>query len=82
MNRNKEHRPNGAASEGDRPIGGAAFGGASVFCVSAHSFFLYYKYLWISLIYSCIASPLKTNKNEVNFADILGSIWFGPIYVG
>ena len=36
MNRNKEHRPNGAATEGGRPIGGAAEGGASVFFVSVH----------------------------------------------
>ena len=39
MSRNKEHRPNGAASEGGRPIGGAAEGGASVFFVSAHLLF-------------------------------------------
>ena len=36
MSRNKEHKPNGAAAEGGRPIGGAAEGGASVFFVSAH----------------------------------------------
>ena len=40
MSRNKEHGPNGAAAEGDRPIGGAAEGGASVFFVSAHLFFI------------------------------------------
>ena len=38
MSRNKEHRPNGAVAEGDRPSGGAAEGGASVFFVSAHLF--------------------------------------------
>ena len=36
MNRNKEHRPNGAAAEGGRPIGGAAEGGVSVLFVSDH----------------------------------------------
>ena len=41
MSRNKEHRPNGAAAEGGRPIEGAAEGGASVFFVSAHlSFYI------------------------------------------
>ena len=30
MSRNKEHRPNGAASEGGRRLGGAAEGGACV----------------------------------------------------
>ena len=35
---------------GGRPIGGAAFGGASVFFVSIH-FLLPYEYLWIFLIY-------------------------------
>ena len=40
MSRNKEHRPDGAAAFGGRPIKGAAFGGASVFFVSAHSFFI------------------------------------------
>ena len=39
MSRNKEHRPNGAAAEGGRPIGGTAQGGTSVFFVSAHSIF-------------------------------------------
>ena len=39
MSRSKEHRPNGAADEGGRPIGGAAEGGASVFFVAAHVFF-------------------------------------------
>ena len=29
MSRNKEHRPNGAAAEGGRPIGGAAFASAA-----------------------------------------------------
>ena len=38
MSRNKEHRPNGAAAFGGRPIGGAAEVSASVFFVSAHSF--------------------------------------------
>ena len=33
MSRNKEHRPNGAAAEAGRPLGGAAEGGASVFFV-------------------------------------------------
>ena len=36
MSRNKEHRPNGAATFGGRHIGGGAEGGASVFFVSAH----------------------------------------------
>ena len=49
MSRSKEHRPNGAAAEGGRPIVGAAEGGASVFFVSAHFF---YEYLWMFLIYS------------------------------
>ena len=39
MSRNKEHRPNGAAAEGGRPIGGTAEGRASVLYVSAHLFF-------------------------------------------
>ena len=39
MSRNKEHRPNGVAAEGGRPLGGTAEGGASVFFVSAHLFF-------------------------------------------
>ena len=47
MSRNKEHRPNGTAAFGGRPIGGAAKGGASVFFVS------YYFYImnieWYSL---------------------------------
>ena len=47
MNRNKEHRPNGAAAEGDHPSGGAAEGGASVFFVSAHLFF------YVMNIYGC-----------------------------
>ena len=38
MSRNKEHRPNGVAAEGGRPIGSAAEGGAFVFFVSAHLF--------------------------------------------
>ena len=54
MSRNKEHRPNGAAAFGGRPIGGAAEGGASVFFVSAHLIVLYYEYLWMFLIFSCI----------------------------
>ena len=37
MSRNQEHRANGVAAFGGRPIGGAAEGGASVFFVSAHS---------------------------------------------
>ena len=41
MSINNEHRPNGAAAFGGRPVGGAAEGGASVFFVSAHlSFYI------------------------------------------
>ena len=46
MSRNKEHRPNGAAAEGGRPIG-APPKAAPVFLI-----ILYHKCLWIFLIYS------------------------------
>ena len=55
MSRNKEHRPNGAAATGGRPIGGAAEDGASVFFVSAplsfynmtvYGYYLYIPYLF------------------------------------
>ena len=50
MNRNKEHRPNVAADEGGRPVGGAAEGVAlcSLFLLI---YLLDYEYLWIFLIY-------------------------------
>ena len=38
MSRNKEHRPNGAATDEGQPIRGAAEGDASMFFVSAHLF--------------------------------------------
>ena len=62
MSRNKEHRLNGVAAEGGRPIGGAAEGGASVFFVCAHlSFYMmniygYSLYIpYIFHIYICIS---------------------------
>ena len=50
MSRNEEHRTNGAAAEGGRPIG-AAPKAAPVFLN-----ILYHKYLWIFLIYSIYIS--------------------------
>ena len=52
-------------------FGGAPNGGAASWPPSGTVFFV-----------SCIASPLKTNKKEVIFADRLGPIWLGPIYIG
>ena len=46
MSRNKEHKPNGAAAEGGRPIGTPPKA-APVFLI-----ILYHEYLWIFLIYS------------------------------
>ena len=54
MSRNKEHRPNGAAAECDRPIGDAAEGGASVFFVSAHLSFYIMNIYGYSLYNPCI----------------------------
>ena len=46
MNRNKEHRPNGATAEGGRPIG-VPPKAAPVFLIIS-----YHKYLWVVFIYS------------------------------
>ena len=56
MSRNKEHRPNGAAAEGGRPIG-APPKAAPVFLV-----ILYHKRLWIFLIYSLYIQYLYVLK--------------------
>ena len=65
MSRNKEHRPNGSAAQGGRPLGGTAFGGASVFFVSAHLSFsimnIYENSLYIPyIIYIIWRSPINT----------------------
>ena len=75
MNRNKEHRPNGAAAEGGRPIGGAAEGGASVFFVSAHLSFSYYEYLWICLICSLYIPYIFPNYVPYIFPCVFLNLW-------
>ena len=56
MSRNKEHRPDGAAAEGGRPLGAPlkAVPLCSLFLLIY--LFLYYEYLWIFLIYSLYIS--------------------------
>ena len=74
MSRNKKHRPNVAAAEGGRPIGGAAEGGASVFFVSAHlSFYIGHIYgvslyiphifpKYVSYIFPCVLFNLWSQE--------------------
>ena len=53
MSRNKEHRPNGAAAEGGRPIGSVFFAPAHLFCniMNVYGYALYIPYIFHIYIY-------------------------------
>ena len=71
MSRNKEHRSNGAAAEGGRPLGGAAEGGASVFFVSAHliSYIMYIYGDSLHIPVSEVGGVSPTGKSMVSCAE-------------
>ena len=69
MNGNKEHRPNGAAAEGGRPIEGAAEGGTSVYIFHIYSLNFFHIFSLMGFLFYGVKSRSGHDRSQ-SFASI------------